>query len=1612
MYNIRKYKPMIGGPYMVKIRIQPLVKIMIILMILMLLGASLIGAVNGLIENDPTTFQPKSYDLKSERSDLELDIYNFNDLEIEKTDNLKNELAMSNPNSIKIFENVITFPPFTVKTEDEYSRVDIGDLTKVGQIGNPELSIKTLTFKFKPGTTIKEVRFIPGEIKTEPLALPINPVQEPIPVSEIIDMYSYGEPAPTPPNPVIYGSSELFPNSWFKTDRGMGLDFDTGMTTLFFNVRIYPVRYLPMQNELIHISEGKLLLEYELPNEDISNIDAKLQTTGAADPQPLNEHYRLLIIGPENFRQNLTRLATYKNKTGIPAKFVSLTEINSGKYFTTQGDDQQEKIKYFIFNARKSWNITYVILGADTPLIPHRNAYIPSEEGNIPSDLYYSDLFDSNMQFCDWDYNDDGTYGEYSSGNVDRADLYSDVIIGRLPASTQNEMEVLVDKIINYESFTSGQPWFDNVSMSGTDTFSSSTGDVPEGEYACEYIDNNFLQDFNTIKLYETTTYERDLPCTSINIASTLNKGAGFATFHDHGAPTSWAGKFSNSNALSLTNGDMLPFMNFDACSTGYFDRSSGDSLTEVVVLNSKGGAIASVGASRLGYGQWDSAHITRYSGYFNTHLYDNYYNGEGTAGRIVESSKYDYLDNIPINSFADFKTIVEFVLFGDPSLSVGGIPLQNINISCENNQSYIDPAGSVEYFIKITNNGTFGRPIKLYLSGVPDQWSAYLNESLVIVPAMDEYEIKLIVNASETAVFKELANIQVYAFFSKNKDRTISVITKSITTRKYGLDLNTTQLMDSVYPGEEASFWFRVYNQGNAEDSIDLNASMMISNPGWAFNFSQSELVLPPFGNQLITLKVSIPEQTLFGSYEINVTSEVVDLIGDKPKDNVMVKINILRTYGLEFNTDDDLSKILLPGENYTYDINIKNKGNYFDKFQLTMLMYPPTWNISLSNTKQFQIDAFSEVSENLYFEIPEETLVGKYLLKVRAQSIGNYSILENILFEIRINRTYGFNVSVDIDHVYGNPGDIRDFNLTLFHFGNDNDIIKLNVINLPGTWYSNITEELSLEPFKEYTIPFQISSYIYAMNNTYKFEIEITLMGNLGKVRLGINYTVNPVNGFEFSCNKDYFKVDVGGSQRFSFFLKNLGNHEDVFQFNLTNLPDNWTAEWTPESLNDGTYTLDSYKETSTLILKITCHSNAIAKQYPMEISAKILSTGEVITSEIILEVKPFYLISLDMDIEDSLISVQPGEEFSISINLTNNGNGNDNITRLLLGIPENWNIRAPRNYTFNLEPYQKRKEIIRFEVPVNEYERDINLTITTNSDGDPNLKEVERSTIIVEFERLDTEPDESFDFTNFDQVFEQAFFLTICLPIIVLIIAVLIVSIILIRQRRRYKAEMKDLDNIARFDDSDEYYDQGYDEEAERLYGSLGATPKGKRTPPPPPGYKGSDRAHDQGKEMGTGKGTMNWIDDEQDMDSVSRKKYKKTHKSKKYLRKSAARDDMEDTNTICPSCGEYVSMDIDVCPYCNEQFGDVDRDLRYEEDIEDWDDEEQGQRKSEYNDIDTDYEEDEDFDDEESEEWEDDEEDEYEEFELDEDDTYSDEFEDDDEEGDIDLDVDWE
>jgi len=495
----------------------------------------------------------------------------------------------------------------------------------------------------------------------------------------------------------IYTSSEPYPADWVNFNTGGGLL--KGEHKTYLVVRVYPVRYFADENQLQFIKNIIVNITYQEPSDQIIKD---------------NDTYDLLIISPSRFTRNLQPLVNHKNKFGVRTILVSLDYIYDKVWY---GRDDAEKIKLFIKEAIEKSGVEYVLLvgGLKGPIfkwyLPIRYSYVvPTDEQEYPeqffiSDLYYADIYDGEGNFSSWDSNNDNKFSVWNETFKEQMDLYPDIYFGRLPCKNKLELTTMVNKIIRYEKNSKiDDEWFNNLILVAGDSYND-TNHYNEGELISEET-IKLMPDFNPVRLYAKEG--QDINRKTVN--KVINNGGSFAYFCGHGNPASWSTHFPPdgknwtegyqvNDMIFLRNGGKLPIVIVGGCHNGQFDvtplnllidyKNSIYSSTWVprcwswwLTCKIGGGAIATISNSGLGThgdGDMDNNSIADYLEILDGWLELNFFKLYGTEKQDILG--INYVDTLTgyLNVFLgddakmDVKMVQQWVLFGDPSLKIGG---------------------------------------------------------------------------------------------------------------------------------------------------------------------------------------------------------------------------------------------------------------------------------------------------------------------------------------------------------------------------------------------------------------------------------------------------------------------------------------------------------------------------------------------------------------------------------------------------------------------------------------------------------------------------------------------------------------------------------------------------------------------------------------------------------------------------------------------------------------------------------------------------------------------------------------------------------------------------
>jgi hypothetical protein len=285
----------------------------------------------------------------------------------------------------------------------------------------------------------------------------------------------------------------------------------------------------------------------------------------------------LVIIAPRDFHDALAPFVTHK-KPILDTELVALEDVLEH----WGGVDDPERIKHFLYDRWKAGRARYALLVGDVDRLPvrymvlDRNTEAAFNYAFYPSDLYYADLSDRAGAFEDWNAESTGFHASYFGEvrgehnkqdpiNFDQVDYRPEIGVGRWPVSTPEQLTIVVDKTIAYETSLATR---DSPPVAGL----VASGGWIENRPASDELASAL--DAWTVRKCYFADDKRDDETPQPNEASVLdlmNEGVDLLLHSGHGTDDSWHGAISVRTIEHMHNADRLPIVFSAGCSTARF---------------------------------------------------------------------------------------------------------------------------------------------------------------------------------------------------------------------------------------------------------------------------------------------------------------------------------------------------------------------------------------------------------------------------------------------------------------------------------------------------------------------------------------------------------------------------------------------------------------------------------------------------------------------------------------------------------------------------------------------------------------------------------------------------------------------------------------------------------------------------------------------------------------------------------------------------------------------------------------------------------------------------------------------------------------------------------
>jgi hypothetical protein len=419
--------------------------------------------------------------------------------------------------------------------------------------------------------------------------------------------------------------------------------------------------------------------------------------------------YDYVIITTENLYNAITSsmFLGWKTLIGFNIKIVNITD---NEIASQAGQDLPEKIRNFLRSYYPNWGIKYVLIVGNHATIPMRYCYpdptnhrfdiFDWTSGEVPTDYYYADLSSSDSD--SWDLDGDGYYGEYGQ---DMPDFFPEVYVGRIPTNVKSRITYTLDKLVTFEQDTG--EWKENALHAGAFFYFTneefSGNPAMDGAKLSYYIENDIMNGW-TISHYseqeglETSVYNWPALNEAAFINDWRNGQYSVVNWQGHGWTNRVARKvWSWDNGNGVPEGNEISWPDFininsnldddfpsvvtaESCYVGCPEPASGGNLgIDLLTDPSMGASIGVIASARSPYGSFDWPSNPGGSDSIIYEFNRFMINDSKKVGEALYDSKYFCNYNYGWDHYAEYLDMFTFNLFGEPSLAIEGITLENL---------------------------------------------------------------------------------------------------------------------------------------------------------------------------------------------------------------------------------------------------------------------------------------------------------------------------------------------------------------------------------------------------------------------------------------------------------------------------------------------------------------------------------------------------------------------------------------------------------------------------------------------------------------------------------------------------------------------------------------------------------------------------------------------------------------------------------------------------------------------------------------------------------------------------------------------------------------------
>tara|TARA_Y100001960_G_scaffold217169_1_gene227038 strand:- start:453 stop:2477 length:2025 start_codon:yes stop_codon:yes gene_type:complete len=293
---------------------------------------------------------------------------------------------------------------------------------------------------------------------------------------------------------------------------------------------------------------------------------------------------------------------------------------------------------------------------------------------------------------------------------------------------------------------------------------------------------------------------------------------------------------------------------------------------------------------------------------------------------------------------------------------------------------------------------------------------------------------------------------------------------------------------------------------------------------------------------------------------------------------------------------------------------------------------------------------------------------------------------------FPVYVEEKYGVSVSGASSQVadVSEGSSLISWSLEVRNLGNTKDTFSLvwDQSGVPAGWDLTVLPTTTglLNAGQKFTVdvgltvPADAAATAFDSTSTAQFSVVATSSDSVtSSASQSFSATVDQNYGVSLGVNNETKEANPGESVDFIFSLSNLGNGEDTFKADVSGAPAAWNTVLSEENI-----TVPAVSN-SQFTLTVTIPSNRVSGDSE-DFVVTVSSSDGVTTTNSTVKVSTLQVFDIEVAHyagSDGSVKVTQATQLSLRLNITNNGNGWDNLSFALSKEAPSWASLGANNY-----------------------------------------------------------------------------------------------------------------------------------------------------------------------------------------------------------------------------------------------------------------------------------------------------------------------------------------